>query len=198
MVGIFLRKIVNMRGALMNRKDTTRFLSELLICGRFSGMGKYWAKEVSVDYGTKDVKRVDFMQFEPAGTTSTGAIEKGIFTCYEVKSCKEDVFSGNGLNFLGEKNYIVTTMECWKNIQADMRNGELDAHITKCSPSSSHYYGIMVAIPLLSEAEDEYMNPTPLEQDCQWKLVVVLPCRMGPRKRSITEMLFYMVRSGKE
>ena len=95
----------------MNRKDTTKFLGDLLVSDRFGGMDKYYAREVSVDYGTREVKRVDFMQFEPAGVTSISSIEKGIFTCYEVKSCKEDVFSGNGLNFLGEKNYIVTTME---------------------------------------------------------------------------------------
>ena len=83
-------------------------------------MGKNWAKEVSIDYGTKDVKRIDFMQFEPAGVTSISAIEKGIFICYEIKSCRDDVFSGNGLNFIGEKNYIVTTMACWKSIQEDM------------------------------------------------------------------------------
>lgn len=94
----------------MNRKEITKFLSDLLVRDRFSGMGKYYAREVSIDYGTKDVKRVDFVQFEPAGVTSISSIEKGIFTCYEVKSCKEDVFSGNGLNFFGEKNYIVTTM----------------------------------------------------------------------------------------
>lgn len=110
----------------MNRKDTTKFLGDLLVSDRFGGMGKYYAREVSIDYGTRDVKRVDFMQFEPAGVTSISSIEKGIFTCYEVKSCKEDVFSGNGLNFLGEKNYIVTTMECYKSIQEDIRSGKLD------------------------------------------------------------------------
>lgn len=181
----------------MDRKKTTLFLENLLVLDRFGGIGKYWAREVSIDYGTKSVKRVDFMQFEPGGVTSIDAIEKGTFTCYEIKSCKEDVFSGNGLNFVGEKNYIVTTMECWKSIQEDVRSGKLDVHIEKCCPNSSHYYGIMVAIPLWSKVEDEYINPTPLEQTERWKLVVILPCRQGPRKRSITEMLFYMLRSGK-
>ena len=36
MIGIFYAKIVNMRSALMNRKDTTRFFSELLICSRYT------------------------------------------------------------------------------------------------------------------------------------------------------------------
>lgn len=181
----------------MDRKKTTEFLGNLLVSDRFGGAGKHWAKEVSIDYGTTDLKRVDFMQFEPAGVTSISSIEKGIFTCYEIKSCKEDVFSGNGLNFLGEKNYIVTTMECYKSIQEDIRNGKLDEHIEKCCPNSSHYYGIMVAIPQWSKAEDEYINPTPLDSDKRWQLAVILPCRQGQRKRSITEMLFYMLRSGR-
>lgn len=84
----------------MNRRETTDFLSRLLITSRLSGRGKYWVDEVSIDYGTKDVKRVDFMQFEPNGVIYQSDIEKGIFTCYEVKSCKEDVYSGNGLNFI--------------------------------------------------------------------------------------------------
>lgn len=152
----------------MNREDTTKFLGDLLVSDRFGGMGKYYAREVSIDYGTKDVKRVDFMQFEPAGVTSISSIEKGTFTCYEVKSCKEDVFSG-----------------------------KLDAHIEDRCPNSSHYYGIMVAIPQYAEEVDEYENPTPLEPGDRWKLAVILPCRQGPRRRSLTEMLFYMLRSGR-
>ena len=71
----------------MDRKQITQFLSEHLVANRLSGRGKYYAKEVSLDYGTKDVKRIDFLQFEPAGVIFQSDIEKGIFTCYEVKSC---------------------------------------------------------------------------------------------------------------
>ena len=73
----------------------------------------------------------------------------------------------------------------------------LDAHIEDCCPNSSHYYGIMVAIPQYAEEVDEYENPTPLEPEGKWKLAVILPCRQGPRRRSLTEMLFYMLRSGR-
>lgn len=182
----------------MKRGEITRFLGDLLVTDRLCKRGKYYASEVSIDYGTSDVKRVDFMQFEPAGVTAISAIEKGIFTCYEIKSCKEDVFSGNGLNFLGEKNYIVTTMDCYKNIQEDLRSGKLAKHIRECSPNSSLYYGIMIAIPEYRDPADEYENPTPLDRnmDMGWKLEIVIPCRQGERKRSITEMLFYMLRSG--
>lgn len=81
----------------MNRKETTEFLGQLLISTRFGGAGKHWASEVSIDPWGREAKRVDYMQFSPADQRSTSGIEKGIFTCYEVKSCKEDVYSGNGL-----------------------------------------------------------------------------------------------------
>lgn len=65
----------------MDRRETTDFLSNQLIINRLSGRGKYWADEVSIDYGTTDVKRIDFLQFEPSGVVSISDIEKGIFTC---------------------------------------------------------------------------------------------------------------------
>ena len=185
-----------MEGAV-DRKTTTKLLGNLLVADRLSGRGKYWAREVSIDYGTSNVKRVDFMQFEPKGVIDQSDIEKGIFICYEIKSCREDVYSGNGLNFIGEKNYIVTTMECYKSIQDDIRSGKLDAHINECCPNSSHYYGIMVAVPRYVEITDEYENQTPLDRVDGWQLKVIIPCRQGPRQRSLTEMLFYMMRSGK-
>ena len=91
----------------MDRKKTTEFLGSLLASDRLSGAGKYWAKEVSIDpWAAKGTpKRVDYMQFVPDRQLSVSDIEKGIFVCYEIKSCKQDVYSGNGLNFLGEKNY---------------------------------------------------------------------------------------------
>lgn len=181
----------------MNRKETTEFLSNLLISTRLSGRGKYYAREVSIDYGTANVKRVDFMQFEPKGVVHQSDIEKGIFTCYEVKSCKEDVYSGNGLNFIGEKNYIVTTMECYKAIQPDMKSGKLWNHIKECCPEASPHYGIMVPVPWPFKPVDEYENPTELRDDIRWELKVIYPCNQGRRKRSMTELLFCMLRSGK-
>ena len=181
----------------MDRKKTMEFLENLLVSDRFGGRGKYWAKEVSIDYGTKNVKRVDFMQFKPAGVISVSEIEKGIFTCYEIKSCKQDVYSGNGLNFLGEKNYIVTTMECYKELLQDFRDGTFLRYLHEVAPDSSTHFGIMVAIPFMSEVIDEFENPT--EIDCEsgrWKLAVIQKCIPGLRKRPMTELLFCMLRSG--
>ena len=46
----------------MNRKETTEFLSNLLI-ERLSGRGKYYASEVTLDYngGKGETKLVDFI-----------------------------------------------------------------------------------------------------------------------------------------
>lgn len=182
----------------MNRKDTTEFLTGLL---KQHLIKKYYAKEVSVDYGTKDVIRIDFLEFQPPRTTFASDIEKGIFICYEVKSCVQDVYSGNGLNFIGEKNYIVTTMETYKNLGDDYRSGKLNDFIKSCHPQNSDYYGFMVAVPDGRDIHDEFENPTPITketiQDKDWKLCVILPSGIGGRRRSTNELLFCMVRSGK-
>ena len=107
----------------MNRKEITRFLSELLVKKRLSGMGKYYASEVTMDWYigkiTHTMRRVDFIQFVPKNQTVSG-IEHGDFYFYEVKSCKEDYNSGNGLTFEGDKNYIITTAETYKKIIKDV------------------------------------------------------------------------------
>lgn len=181
----------------MTRTEITKFLGQLLIDTRFQGAGKHWASEVSIDPWGTEAKRIDYVQFSPANQCSVSGIEKGIFTCYEIKSCKEDVYSGNGLNFLGEKNYLVTTMECYKDILPDFRSGKFARHMREQFPESSSYFGVMVAIPDWAEATDEFENPTPIDSDAErWKLAVVLPARQGPRKRSMTELLFCMLRSG--
>lgn len=183
------------------RKEITDFLGKLLESQYFGGIGKYWAREVSIDpWAAKGKpKRIDYVQFIPENQCSISAIEKGIFVCYEIKSCKEDVYSGNGLNFLGEKNYIVTTMECYKDILPDLRNGKFARHMHEVFPESSNHFGIMVAIPYTADLTEEFESPTPLNDTTQrlrWKLAVIANCFSGPRKKSLTELLFCMLRSG--
>lgn len=184
----------------MDRKKTTEFLGNLLVSDRFGGMGKYWAREVSIDpWAAKGKpKRVDYMQFVPAGQCSISEIEKGIFVCYEIKSCRQDVYSGNGLNFIGEKNYIVTTMQCYKELQQDFRDGTFYKHLQEVAPDSSTHFGIMVAIPYMAELTAEFENPTEIDfEKGRWKLAVIDNCRPGLRKKSTTELLFCMLRSGR-
>lgn len=165
----------------MNRKETTKFLSELLVKNRLTGRGKYYASEVSLDYGTKDVKRVDFMQFEPAGVVSISEIEKGIFTSYEVKSCKADFNSGFGRNFVTEKNYFVMPMELYKEVVTEIE----------------HPIGVMCPVPAMRDMYNEFESPTPLDSDgVTWDMKIIRPAYRVGRKRSITELLFCILRSG--
>lgn len=180
----------------MNRKDVTKSLGDILVANRLSGAGKYYAREVSIDPWTDHGKRVDFMQFVPENQMSISGIEKGIFVCYEVKSCKEDLYSGHGLNFFGEKNYIVTTMECYKSILDDQLSGKISKYLLEHHPESSQYYGFLVAVPCRRTMDDEFIQPTPFEGEFNdWELRVVKNCRLGPRNRSATELLFCMLRS---
>ncbi len=169
----------------MSRKETTDFLGKLLINERFAGIGKYWASEVSIDYGTRDVKRVDFMQFEPAGVVGVSGIEKGIFICYEVKSCKDDFKSGFGKNFIGEKNYFVMPMATYKEVMTDI----------------PHNVGVLVPIPqntgrLNEDKYKEFENPTELSENLDWKLWAIKQSIPQLRKRPMVELLFCMLRSG--
>lgn len=172
---------------MSNRKQTTKFLSDLLVHTRFSARGSYWASEVTLDYGYEHPVRVDFMRFEPKNQLAVSGIEKGIFICYEVKSCKADFHSGNGLNFEGEKNYIVTTMECYKQIV-----NEIPWNI-----------GVMVAIPYFRTAINEFESPTPVPDkynfdnpEEHWRFEIIKPAHLIDRKRSMSELLFCMLRAG--
>ncbi len=163
----------------MNRKYITTLLSNLLIQQTFSGLGKYWASEVTLDYGSSHQKRVDFMQFVPKNTMSVSGIEKGEFICYEVKSCIADYRSGHGLNFIGEKNYFVMPMALYKNLV-----NEIEFHI-----------GVIVPIPNGKDKLDEFKNPTPLDDNKEWSLVIIKNSHPKDRHYSTTELLFDMLRS---
>lgn len=169
----------------MNRKETTEFLGNLLKREKFSGLGKYWASEVSIDHGTTDVKRVDFMQFEPAGVVSVSGIEKGIFICYEIKSCKADFESGFGRNFIGEKNYFVMPMAAYKEVIQEIPGG----------------VGVLVPIPqnvgnTNAEIYEEFEKPTELSGNMKWRLYAIRHPRLQLRKKAMVELLFCMLRSG--
>ena len=193
----------------MDRKKTTEFLKQLLI-EKVIKPGVYGASEVSIDWGTINVKYVDYMTFDPANTYSVSGLEKGIFTCYEIKSCYEDLYSGKGLNFIGEKNYIVTTAETFKKMlddaEEDFKKGitnsketKLNKHILSVNPESKCVVGfdvgVLVALPLGRSLKQEMENQTPLNADLKWKLHYAHNCRTSSRKRSLTEMLFYMMRA---
>lgn len=167
----------------MTRKETTEFLSNLLVNSNF--LGRYWAKEVTFDWGKSIIKhkRVDYVQYKPENQLCVAGLEQGEFTCYEIKSCKADFNSGNGLNFEGDKNYIVLTMKTYKELLHD--------EIQKLP----HYVGIMIPIPCGKSKVEEFENPTELSVNTQCDLLIIKPAFYTYRKRSTTEMLFCMLRS---
>ncbi|MFI3254430.1 MAG: hypothetical protein R3Y63_08875 [Eubacteriales bacterium] len=162
----------------MKRAEKTKLLSRLLesklICDQV-----YWAREVSLDFNTSHRKRVDYMSFKPKNQSSSG-IEKGIFTCYEVKSCFEDYKSGHGLNFIGEKNYIVTDMVTYKKILYDI----------------DHNTGVYVALPVGADKFEEWDSPKELDSNTQYELNCINSCHETNRDYSMNVLLFCMLRSG--
>lgn len=164
----------------MNRKEKTKFLSDLLVSEKLNQRGIYWASEVTLNMGTSNMKRVDFMKFTPRNQSVSG-IEQGLFTCYEVKSCKEDFNSGNGVNFIGDKNYIVTDMETYKKIV-----NELQWNV-----------GVIVPVPFNKDKLEEFENPTSLENKVKWEMRVIRNAMLKDRNYPMNELLFCMLRSGK-
>lgn len=177
---------------MSERKETTAFLGKLLERDKLSGAGKYWGKEVVLDYMTSDIRRIDYMQFEPVNQISIDGIEKGVFKGYEVKSCKADFNSGFGKNWICEYNYLVTTMHTYK----ELLHKELN--------ELPHYVGIYVAIPKNNgltpkEAKiQEFESPTPLPPDYdikKWHLVNIKAAMPTYRKKSMIEMMFCLLRN---
>ena len=94
-----------------SRVDTTNDLSRL-VRKRLANVSSFWAEEVELDFGKA---RVDFVGFSPFAVLQLGmcsaAIDKGIFSFYEVKSCLADFNSGHGKNFCGDENFLVCERE---------------------------------------------------------------------------------------
>lgn len=87
-------------------------------------------------------------------------------------------------------------MQCYRDILPNLKDGTFTEHLRKTNPDSSTNFGIMVAVPIMIEQYQEFKKPTPISKDMSWRLEVIQPCTYGSRKKSLTEMLFYMVRSG--
>ena len=177
---------------MSSRKKITDFLSRLLEKEKFTGMGKYWGKEVVVDYGTEDIRRIDYMEFVPVNQLSIDGIEKGEFKGYEVKSCKADFKSGFGQNYFCEYNYLVITMQTYKELLHEELN------------DLPHEVGVLVSIPKDATKPnkeamlDEFDDPTPLPNDYNtdnWRLVSIRSAIQKYRKKPMLELMFCLLRN---
>ena len=109
----------------MNRADVTMRLSRL-VEGRISRTCPLWAPEVDVPVGDAGTGRVDFMGFTPYGHAlgyepDASSMERGVLSCYEVKSCMADFESGHGLNFVGDENWLVCPRDLCERLRERMR-----------------------------------------------------------------------------
>lgn len=105
----------------MSRKDTTAELSGL-VRKKLSNLTACWASEVPVDGGADGSGVVDFMAFKPAThghpVMCEAELERGLFYFVEVKSCLADFKSGHGLNFNGDRNWLV----CERELAEELRD----------------------------------------------------------------------------
>lgn len=170
----------------INRRYITDFLSLRLEKTKLSEQGVLWAKEVVLDYGTPNVRRVDYLAFSPAHQMSVAGIEQGTFTAYEVKSSKEDFKSGFGKNAIGDENWLVMTADTWNQIKGEYKEDS---------------FGVLVPIPatirLNSTAAAEWiLNPEPYINDTEYHFQKVIPQhKKVTRTRSTQELLFLMLRA---
>lgn len=106
----------------MSRSETTAMLSKL-VEKRLSSRCQIWGAEVSFDLSTGHDVRVDYMGFKPhapGGIIGASSVELGTFDAYEVKSCMADFNSGHGLNFIGDRNYLVCTRELAEQLRGNI------------------------------------------------------------------------------
>lgn len=94
---------------------------------------------------------------------------------------RADFESGFGRNFTGEKNYFAMLMAVYKAVAFDV----------------PHDVGVLVPIPLNADKHEEFENPTELSADIDWKLCAMIQSHLQLRKKSMVELLFCMLRSGR-
>lgn len=163
----------------MNRKETTKLLSDLLIGNVLSG--KYWANEVTFNYGRPGECRIDFMTFTPINQSTSG-IEHGVFAAYEVKSCLADFRSDNGHNMIMDKNYYVMPMELYKKVVREL----------------PYNVGVYCPVRVGRDKMAEFEDPTKTEdlKDKKLEMRCIRAARLKSRDISNSVALFCMLRSG--
>lgn len=150
----------------MNRTDTTNSLSHL-VRKKLANNCNFWAEEVELDFGKA---RVDFVGFKPFNILQNGmspaAIDKGIFSFYEVKSCMADFNSGHGKNFLGDENYLV----CERDLADELYNKGLLPLGVKVLVPNKPRTGLIVAFDL-SNSFGTWSRRTKSSSELLWNMI---------------------------
>lgn len=153
----------------MKRPEITKQLSELLEkhIDPHNDPRVYWAKEVTFDYATSNTVRVDYMLFKPVNNSVSG-IEKGDFSCYEIKSSVDDFHSKNGHNFIGDKNYYVMPESVFESVKNEI----------------PYFVGVLCLRQVFNDSS-------------VYQLTVVKNAKKHDRTKSVSEMLLMMWRSSR-
>lgn len=190
-----LRKVLGIKPACegMSRKEVTSLLNRELIRVKLERKNaySYWAHEVEVYDERKGATTwVDFMQFEPGGyhtATHPGNVEAGTFTCYEVKSCLEDIKSGHGLNFYGDENYLVMPVEVYpkfKHAYIEKRDKKLNELIPNLYGFEFMLYGIGRNGSPTFKVNDSYIKPLPRTKPASELLLCMMRAMIANSGRS--------------
>lgn len=78
------------------------------------------------------------------------------------------------------------TMECYSKIQQEV--------VSYCGKTGT---GLLVTVREGRTAEEEFFLGEPIDEKAPYTLRSVLTARKAARKRSVTELLFCMLRAGK-
>lgn len=150
----------------MDRSKVTDSLSKL-VRKKLSNTCTFWAEEVELDFGQA---RVDFVGFKPFNLLQNGmspaAIDKGIFSFYEVKSCMADFNSGHGKNFSGDENYLV----CERDLANELYHKGLLPHGVKVLVPNAPRSALVVAFDL-SGSFGTWSRRTKSSAELLWNMI---------------------------
>lgn len=176
----------------MERKEITKLLSELLERDVLSNLT--WASEVKYTKMDGSEGRVDYMSFKPSYNTyyklNERNVQCGEFIAYEVKSSILDYRSGLGLNFIGDKNFLIMPMELYKKVRTDKKISNV---------------GVFVPVPMYFGKQkndyfyNEFENPTQLTVNTNdWRLYKIRDTKISDERRYGTaELLYAMLKAGR-
>ena len=175
----------------MNRQSITLLLSDLLRRDVLSGT--QYASEVKYQKADGALGRVDFVSFRPReqryGPTAA-AVEGGKFTAYEVKSCKDDLESGHGLNFIAERNFLVMPMELYRQVEGFAEYRDVGVYVPMPyytgRPTTEQVYAIWENPPELTHVRPD------------WRLYKIRSQAVDANRRlSTCELLYAMLKAGR-
>lgn len=174
----------------MGRKEITAGLSAL-VERHVSKPGGLWAAEVSIEPLGRC--RPDYIEVTASGGkfATVAGIERACVSAYEIKSSMADYKSGNGLNAVGDENWIVCPYEVMMSINRAAVEGKIER---------SPLWGFAYPYPAEHGAKGPDIDRLPrYEGQVEgWKLHFIAASRFGgsPRQFPLSAILWSMMYAG--